>query len=127
MLDQKPMRFHLITAWEVLEHIQTSDLPLLFENISKHLVDDGIFIASTASGSSIMNGVELHQTRWPNDQWHRFLAERIPNMAPTDAGLKIHQYVRFDFGEPSFLVYKRLPSPRSQSQPLVAETVTKPT
>ena len=107
MLDHRPMRFQLITAWEVLEHIQTNDLPQLFENIRKHLVDGGIFVASTASGSSIMNGVELHQTRWTNDEWRRFLSERVPNMIPINVGLKTHHYVRFDFGEPSFLVYQK--------------------
>jgi hypothetical protein len=54
-----------------------------------------------------MNGVELHQTRWTNDEWRRFLSERVPNMIPINVGLKTHQYVRFDFGEPSFLVYQK--------------------
>jgi len=123
MFDQKPLRFHLITAWEVLEHIHTSDLPQLFENISKHLTEGGIFIASTASGSSTMNGVELHQTQWTNDQWQRFLAERIPTMTPTDVGLKIHQYVRYDFGDPSFLVYKRKDVSRSPAQSMQQQAV----
>ena len=107
LTDQKPLGCHLITMWEVLEHINTNDLPQLFENISNHLVDGGIFIASTASGPSIVNGVELHQTRWTNEQWQRFVSERVSNMAPINVGLKTHQYVRFDFGEPSFLVYQK--------------------
>jgi 2-polyprenyl-3-methyl-5-hydroxy-6-metoxy-1,4-benzoquinol methylase len=121
-LEQKPLRFHLITAWEVLEHIQTSDLPVLFDNISKHLADGGIFIASTASGSSIVDGVELHQTRWVNAEWRRYLQARFPELTLTDVSLKTHQYVRYDFGEPSFLVYQKVPvpSPSARARDLTA-------
>ncbi|HKQ40617.1 MAG TPA: methyltransferase domain-containing protein [Verrucomicrobiae bacterium] len=124
MSDQRPLRFHLITMWEVLEHIHGDDLPMLFENISKHLVEGGFFIASTASGSSIVDGVELHQTRWTNPEWQRFLADRIPSMIPADLGLKIHHYVRYDFGEPSFLVYQKREVPTSYPQRSKDEPVT---
>jgi SAM-dependent methyltransferase len=106
-LDQQDLKFHLITAWEVMEHIHPNDLPALFDNIRTHLADGGVFMASTSSSTSLVNGVELHQTRMTNAEWRAYIAQRYPEWEETDLGLKIHQYVRFDFGEPSFLVYRK--------------------
>lgn len=103
----KPRRFHLITAWEVMEHIHPDDLPAIFGNIRKHLVEGGVFVASTNSHSSVVDGVELHQTRMTNAEWHTYITKHFPDLEKVDLGLKIHQYVRFDFGEPSFLVYRK--------------------
>ena len=118
--DGKPARFHLITMWEVLEHIRMEDLPQLFENIQKHLADGGYFIASTASGSSVVDGIELHQTQWKTDEWHKFIASRFPHLKPARVDLKIYQFVRYDFGEPSFLIYRKEPV-RSRERAAVAE------
>jgi SAM-dependent methyltransferase len=107
MLENRDLRFNLITAWEVLEHIKTDDLDRLFQNIRKHLADGGYFIASTASGPSVVNGVELHQTQWKNHEWQRFIRDQYSDLTPATVGLKIHQFVRYDFGEPSFLVYRK--------------------
>jgi hypothetical protein len=71
------------------------------------LDEGGYFIASTASGSSMQDGLELHQTRMTNEQWHQFIAKRYDDLEPVDLGLRIYQYVRYDFGEPSFLVYRK--------------------
>lgn len=120
MIETKELRFNLITAWEVLEHIKTNDLDVLFQNIRKHLAEGGYFIASTASGPSIVNGVELHQTRWKNHEWQRFIQERYPDLAPANVGLKIHQFVRYDFGEPSFLVYRKTVGARAGVKPVLA-------
>ncbi len=105
--DQSDLRFHLITAWEVMEHIHPNDLDRLFANIREHLVEGGFFIASTSSSPSVIDGVELHQTRMSHAEWQAFIARRYGDLEPADLGLKIHQYVRFDFGEPSFLVYRK--------------------
>ena len=43
-LDGQPVRFHLITSWEVLEHIATPDLPQVFANVCAHLEPGGYFI-----------------------------------------------------------------------------------
>src|SRR4029077_9548912 len=72
-LDQQNLRFHLITACEVMEHIKVEDLEILFENIRSHLVEGGFFIASTSSSTSIVDGIELHQTRMTNSQWREFI------------------------------------------------------
>jgi SAM-dependent methyltransferase len=105
--DGQDLKFHLITAWDVLEHLRPDDLDTLFGNIRAHLAEGGYFIATTNSSSCIVDGIELHQTRMSNAQWRVFIAERYPDLEPADLGLKPCQYVRFDFGEPSFLVYRK--------------------
>ncbi|MBI3417559.1 MAG: methyltransferase [Verrucomicrobia bacterium] len=105
--NQADHKFHLITAWEVLEHIRPEDLPALFDNIRAHLVEGGCFIASTNSLSSVVDGVELHQTRMSNTQWREYVAAKFPDLEPVDFHLKIYHYVRYDFGEPSFLLFRK--------------------
>ena len=95
-----------------MEHIATPDLGQLLDNIRAHLVDGGYFIASTSSSTSIVDGVELHQTRLTNAEWHQHIAQRYPDLERADLGLRIYQYVRFDFGEPSFLVYRKKSAPK---------------
>ena len=106
-LDGRPARFHLITAWEVMEHIATSDLKQVFENIHHHLEPGGYFIASTTETSDIHEGIELHQTQWRNQQWCEFVANNFPDLEYTDVGLKIYQFVRYNFLHPSFLLYRK--------------------
>jgi 2-polyprenyl-3-methyl-5-hydroxy-6-metoxy-1,4-benzoquinol methylase len=43
------LRFHAITAWEVMEHIPEEGLPQLFGNIARHLHDGGLCIASVST------------------------------------------------------------------------------
>src|SRR5688572_9634368 len=59
-LHGQPAKFHLITSWEVLEHIATPDLPTLFDNVRHHLEVGGYFVASTTSTPDIHEGIELH-------------------------------------------------------------------
>lgn len=112
--DGQPLKCNLITAWEVLEHLKIEDLDQLFRNLACHLVEGGCFIASTSSAPSVVDGLELHQTRMTNAEWRRFVADRHPGFQWDDLGLKIYQHVRFDFGERSHLVYRwtgRAPAP----------------
>ena len=106
-LDGQPASFHLITAWEVMEHMATPDLPQVFDNIVNHLEPGGCFIASTTETSDIHEGLELHQTQWTNPQWREWVAKRYPNLEYVDMGLKIYQYVRYNFLHPSFLLYRK--------------------
>jgi 2-polyprenyl-3-methyl-5-hydroxy-6-metoxy-1,4-benzoquinol methylase len=108
-LDGQPTKFHLITCWEVLEHIATPDLPAVFENVRRHLEPGGYFIASTTETSDIHHGLELHQTRWPNARWRQFVEQNYPDLEYVDLGLKIYQYVRYNFLHPSFLLYRKKP------------------
>jgi 2-polyprenyl-3-methyl-5-hydroxy-6-metoxy-1,4-benzoquinol methylase len=66
-----PLRFHCITAWEVLEHIPSATLPNLIENISRHLATDGIFVGSvdTAPDSNPVTGAVYHLTLQPKSWW----------------------------------------------------------
>jgi 2-polyprenyl-3-methyl-5-hydroxy-6-metoxy-1,4-benzoquinol methylase len=104
--DGKPAKFHLVTMWEVLEHIPEKDLPALFANIEKHLHPGGYFIATTTSAPDIHDGVDLHQTKWPNDQWQRWLTANVPSLGPTELGLRFYQFVRHN-AEGSFLTFKK--------------------
>jgi 2-polyprenyl-3-methyl-5-hydroxy-6-metoxy-1,4-benzoquinol methylase len=47
--NRRPLRFDVISAWEVLEHIREEDLAQLFENVRSHLTPDGLFVASVAT------------------------------------------------------------------------------
>jgi 2-polyprenyl-3-methyl-5-hydroxy-6-metoxy-1,4-benzoquinol methylase len=67
--NKKIIKFHLITCWEVLEHLTETSVNTLIENIKKHLLKEGIFIASIANNSSKQNGVELHQTQRDKKWW----------------------------------------------------------
>ena len=67
--DGKKLLFDVITAWEVMEHIKTTDLPKLIKNIKNHLLPSGIFIASISSLPHLVNGVNLHQTVQSKNWW----------------------------------------------------------
>jgi len=102
------IKFNLITAWEVLEHIRREDLDNVFKNIINHLEEGGYFIASTSSASGISDNVEFHQTRMTNDQWRNYIQEKHKELRPVELGLKYYQYVRYVIrGERSFLAYKK--------------------
>jgi 2-polyprenyl-3-methyl-5-hydroxy-6-metoxy-1,4-benzoquinol methylase len=109
LLDRQPARFHLITAWEVMEHIATPDLVIVFQQISKHLAPGGFFVASTTETSDIHEGLELHQTQWTNAQWRAYVEKNFPELEYVDVGLKPHQFVRYNFLHPSFLLYRKKP------------------
>ena len=68
---QQKAQFHIITAWEVMEHIAEKDLPQLFINIKDHLLPDGYFIASIANYDDIdpETGINWHVTVHPYEWW----------------------------------------------------------
>jgi len=107
LLDGQPARFDLITAWEVLEHIQPNDLDTLFSNICLCLKPGGYFVASTSSTSDIRGGIELHQCRLSNLEWQSLIKDRYPDLEPAQTGLKPYQNVRFNHREPSLLTYRK--------------------
>ena len=69
------VKFHCITAWDVLEHIPESKLPELFENIKRHLAPDGIFVCSidtTPDGNPLTGAVyhvSVHDKGWWLDRF----------------------------------------------------------
>ncbi|CAG4885543.1 methyltransferase domain-containing protein [Paraburkholderia gardini] len=63
-------KFDVVTMWEVLEHIDESDFPGLFENISGHLKSDGYFIGSVSLVEYVAkDGQPYHVTLKPRDWW----------------------------------------------------------
>lgn len=107
-LNSNAASFHLITAWEVMEHIATVDLAPVFDNIIKHLEPGGYLIASTTETPDINNGIELHQTQWTNARWRSWVGVSYPQLEYVDMGLRIYQFVRYNFLHPSFLTYRKV-------------------
>lgn len=66
---EHPMKFNLITAWEVMEHIQKTNLHNVFQNISYHLSPNGLVIVSINTNEDIVQGVRLHQTVETREWW----------------------------------------------------------
>jgi hypothetical protein len=74
-----PVRFDLVTMWEVLEHIDEKDLPALFSNIHRQLTDDGYFLGSISLLEYLdTTGKPYHVTLQDRDWWKSmFLASGI--------------------------------------------------
>lgn len=73
--SKQPLRFDAITSWDVLEHIETKDLPEVCKNLTNNLADDGICIFSISDSSDTIRGVELHQTIQPKSWWRDMFSE----------------------------------------------------
>jgi 2-polyprenyl-3-methyl-5-hydroxy-6-metoxy-1,4-benzoquinol methylase len=86
------VRFDVITAWEVVEHIANEDLPTLMENVQKHLAPDGLFVGSvTTIPDTSESGAEYHRTVAPKAWWVQRFRELGMEM------LENHPFVRDDF------------------------------
>ncbi len=68
-LDGVPLRFDVITAWEIMEHISELGLHGLFQNVRAHLRSGALWIVSVSTASSRPDGLELHQTIKPRAWW----------------------------------------------------------
>jgi 2-polyprenyl-3-methyl-5-hydroxy-6-metoxy-1,4-benzoquinol methylase len=73
--DGKPLMFNVITAWDVMEHINQEDLAAVVKNIKKHLAKDGIVVMSIADCPSYQDGVDLHRTQKPKEWWIELFAK----------------------------------------------------
>ena len=60
-----PIKFDVISAFDVLEHIQEQDLPQLLTNIKTHLQDGGHLVCSIAT----FEDAGYHVTIKPEDWW----------------------------------------------------------
>jgi len=71
VLDGELMRFDLITAWEVLEHISEKDLVGFFTNVKSHLGVGGYLIASICTDDDFdpNTGAIWHVTVHPQKWW----------------------------------------------------------
>ena len=79
-INQKP--FDVITAWQVLEHLDIDAIKGVCQNIESHAHNGTVFIATTSASSETAKGIELHLTRWPAEKWEQFLLEQLPSWKP---------------------------------------------
>ena len=71
--DGQPLKFDVITAWEVAEHIKEEDLQGLAHNVHTHLALGGLWILSITNHEDVVGGVRLHQTVQPKSWWRHEL------------------------------------------------------
>lgn len=74
-----PLKFDLITCFQVVEHLDTARLESLMKVVESQSTRGTLFIISTANNSEIVNGVELHVTQWNRAQWTEFFARSLPS------------------------------------------------
>ena len=74
----KPAQLDLITAWEVLEHLEEPQLEKLFQNIKNNLNQDGVFMGSVACFESLdpLQGAIYHKTVQPKNWWLNFVQKQ---------------------------------------------------
>lgn len=60
--SEQLMKFNVITAWEVMEHIREDKVDGVCRNILSHLCPEGVVIMSISPREEIINGIKLHQT-----------------------------------------------------------------
>jgi SAM-dependent methyltransferase len=66
---EEDLKFDIITTWEVLEHIAAADLPMLADNVKRHLKPGGLWIVSVCSTDDFVDGVNLHKTLQSKSWW----------------------------------------------------------
>ena len=71
-------KFDIVTAWEVLEHIEEKDLDILFDNITRHLSDGGYFICSIAffRDENLLTQVINHKTLKSKEWWENYVENK---------------------------------------------------
>lgn len=91
------VKFNIITAWEVLEHIEKKELDQLIKNIRNHLDEGGLFIASVANYSDKIGNIEYHRTQKNKKWWFKQFAKygMYPRKDLYDYFNK--QYIRGDY------------------------------
>jgi cyclopropane fatty-acyl-phospholipid synthase-like methyltransferase len=70
------VKFDLVTAWEVVEHIKPSDLDAFFGNIINHMHSESIFCASIAPIPDVQGGYTLHQSVYDADTWKKSILNK---------------------------------------------------
>jgi 2-polyprenyl-3-methyl-5-hydroxy-6-metoxy-1,4-benzoquinol methylase len=67
----RPLLFDAITAWELMEHIPEDGLPVLLDNIDRHLAADGLLLFSIATfvDKDDHLGVTWHVTVKSREWW----------------------------------------------------------
>lgn len=73
----EPMKFDLITAWDVMEHFYPERMDTFMEQVKKHLKPDGYFIASIANFSLNKLDIEYHKSNFPDEWWTEKLSPHL--------------------------------------------------
>lgn len=69
-------KVHIITAWDVMEHLLPAGIDNVFGILNEHLEKGGLFLGTIATVGSVgPHGIELHQTIRPEQWW----LERLSN------------------------------------------------
>ncbi len=105
--NDKQIKFDVITAWEVIEHIKPEDLKPFFKYINDNLEQGGFFCGSISMKQEILQGHVLHQTVWNEKTWY----DNFPEIL-TGTTLELYDYpfknkVRQDQGSFHILLLKQ--------------------
>lgn len=77
--DDEPMKFDVVTCFDVIEHFDPEDQSQFIQNIRKHLKDDGIFLLAIAmfpAGRSVGHDpIEYHKSIFPVEWWQNKFQE----------------------------------------------------
>jgi 2-polyprenyl-3-methyl-5-hydroxy-6-metoxy-1,4-benzoquinol methylase len=75
--NDKPAKFKVITSWAVFEHFKKEDLPMVCENLLKHMDDDAVFCGNIGNENcpEIVEGHVLHQTVESYEWWKEYLSQ----------------------------------------------------
>ena len=85
--NNKKLKFDVITAWEVIEHISPNDQKSFFKYINDNLNSGGFFCGSISIREEIIEGHALHQTVWDENTWYK----NFPDILK-DTTLNLYQY-----------------------------------
>lgn len=75
--NSEPMKFDLITAWDVMEHFYPERIDIFMEQVKKHLSPAGYFVASIAKFSLNKHNVEYHNSNFPDSWWIEKLSPHL--------------------------------------------------
>jgi SAM-dependent methyltransferase len=58
--DREPLRFDVVTAWEVMEHFSPDDLKAVLENLVHHMHEGSLFLASISRDTGDPHHLSAH-------------------------------------------------------------------
>jgi cyclopropane fatty-acyl-phospholipid synthase-like methyltransferase len=73
------VKFDMINAWEVVEHIHPEDLSNFFMHINNNLKPGGIFLASISVVPDNATGIDLHQSVFSEGEWYNKFPQILEN------------------------------------------------
>ena len=93
----KRIKFDVITAWEVVEHIHPDNLHTFFNLIYDNLKEGGLFCGSITSSEEVVNGIRLHQSVFDGNVWNGEIFPKIGKLfgsMPTNYNWPVDSLVR---------------------------------